>query len=104
MTSDHPSPGGRQALQLNPRDNVAVAVRNLPAGEVVAVELTRVTLQEPISFGHKLALVPIPAGDAVRKYAEVIGVASADIAAGAHVHVHNVVSARLPGPEDADVV
>lgn len=87
-----------RVLRLDPADNVAVAVTALRAGEVVELPGASVTVREPIRFGHKLALGPIPAGAPVRKYAETIGLASATIAAGEHVHVHNVVSARLPGP------
>jgi altronate dehydratase len=87
------------ALVLDPADNVAVAVADLAAGTDVALDgVGVVTAVEPIRFGHKLATVAIAAGAPIRKYDEVIGRASADIAAGAHVHVHNVVSARLPGP------
>jgi hypothetical protein len=42
-------------------------------------------------------MAEIGAGDSVVKYGEVIGRATSAIAAGRHVHVHNVVSARLPG-------
>ncbi|HVW17365.1 MAG TPA: UxaA family hydrolase [Solirubrobacteraceae bacterium] len=98
MTSASDAP---RALLLDPADNVAVAVVGLDAQEAVAVGDTRVPIAEAIRFGHKFALRPIPAGTPVRKYNEVIGIASRDIAAGEHVHVHNVVSARLPGPEEA---
>jgi hypothetical protein len=86
-----------RALQLDPADNVAVAVVPLEPGDTVL----DVPLRESIRFGHKLALRDIPAGEPILKYHEVIGRASSDIAAGTHVHVHNVVSARLPGPKDA---
>ncbi|HEY4277279.1 MAG TPA: SAF domain-containing protein [Conexibacter sp.] len=90
-----------RALRLDPADNVAVAVVALQAGETVALSGdTAVTVAEPIRFGHKLALREIAAGAPVVKYNETIGRASAAIAAGAHVHVHNVVSARLPGPAE----
>ena len=65
------------------------ASRSPPTAESGTVT---VHAQEPITFGHKLALVPLAAGAPVYKYGEVIGVASADILAGAHVHVHNVES------------
>jgi hypothetical protein len=85
-----------RALRLDPADNVAVAVMPLEAGEVVL----DVEVREAIRFGHKLALDDIAPGEPVLKYHEVIGRASTHIAAGEHVHVHNVVSARLPGPEE----
>jgi altronate hydrolase len=88
-----------RALLLDPADNVAVAVRPLEAGESVEIGGATVELREPIRFGHKFALRPVPRGDRVLKYHETIGIAAADIAAGEHVHVHNVSSSRLPGPE-----
>jgi altronate hydrolase len=87
-----------RALQLDPADNVAVAVAELRAGDVVQLDDVAVAAAERIPPGHKLALRAIPAGGAVVKYHEPIGRATCAIAPGAHVHVHNVVSARLPGP------
>lgn len=89
-----------RALRLDPADNVAVAVAELAVGEAVELPDGAVVVREPIRFGHKLALRPIAAGAPVVKYHETIGVASVAIAAGEHVHVHNVVSARLPGPQE----
>lgn len=90
-----------RALRLDQHDNVAVVIDALAPGDEVVVEGTQVTASQAIGFGHKVALAPIPAGTPVRKYGEVIGIATADIEAGAHVHVHNVVSARLPGVQAA---
>lgn len=90
--------GTPRALQLDPADNVAVAVVELRAGDVVQVDDVAVAAAERIQVGHKLALRRIAAGDAVVKYHEPIGRATRDIAPGEHVHVHNVVSVRLPGP------
>jgi altronate hydrolase len=93
------SAGGQsvQALRLDPSDNVAVATGTRAAGDGIAVEGCLVILADPIPLGHKFALEEIPPGGHVRKYGEVIGVATDRIVIGAHVHVHNVVSARLPG-------
>jgi altronate dehydratase len=85
------------AIVLDPADNVAVALRAIEAGEEVAVEGVTVHAAGAIPTGHKLARRAIAAGAEVRKYDETIGIASAPIAAGEHVHVHNVRSARLPG-------
>ena len=89
------------ALVLDPADNVAVAVVAIAAGTAVALGDVTVTTVQDIRFGHKLAVTAVAEGAPIRKYDEIIGLASEDIAAGAHVHVHNVVSARLPGPDAA---
>ena len=88
MTSESHTPP--QALQLGAQDNAAVARQALAAGTALQVGQHQLVLHEPIAAGHKLALVPIAAGTAVLKYGQSIGYASADIAAGEHVHVHNL--------------
>jgi altronate hydrolase len=78
------------AVHLRPEDNVAVAARNLPAGTQFQYDGGTLTLSQRIGLGHKIALRPIKKGAAIYKYGQVIGFASADIAAGELVHVHNV--------------
>ena len=74
-------------IVLNPGDNVAVARRPLASGE--ATGRPGLLPGMPIPFGHKIALVPIAAGEQVRKYGQTIGLALRDIAAGEHVHTDN---------------
>ncbi|MCI9887545.1 altronate dehydratase [Micrococcales bacterium 31B] len=79
------------ALELNPHDHVAVATSDLAPGELLQVSSgRRVTLRGLVARGHKVALVDIEPGGTVTKYGQVIGVASARIAAGEHVHTHNL--------------
>jgi len=73
-------------VRLHEADQVAVAKRDLAAGE----RLDGLTLSEAVPRGHKLAVRDIPAGEPVRKYGQIIGFATADIPAGAWVHTHNV--------------
>ncbi|HEX6373416.1 MAG TPA: altronate dehydratase family protein [Longimicrobium sp.] len=88
-----------RAVRIHPDDNVAVAVGPLHEGTEVAVDGVRVMLAEDIPAGHKLALVPLEAGDAVRKYGFVIGEATQPVAAGTWVHSHNL-RTRLSGTLD----
>ena len=85
-------------LVLNPADNVAVALTGLAAGETLSVSgsplRTSVTVQSSIHSGHKIALCELKPGDTVVKYGQPIGTVTKTIAAGEHVHIHNVVSAR----------
>lgn len=72
-------------VRLDPSDNVVTATRALAANaEVEGIATTAL-----VPSGHKVATMAIAQGEAVRKYAQVIGYASQDIAAGDHVHTHN---------------
>jgi altronate hydrolase len=84
----------RSALRLHAADNVATALADLAAGELVEIDDIKVTLQEPVPLCHKLALVDLGPGDAIVKYGQPIGRATLAIKAGGHVHVHNMKSAR----------
>ncbi len=90
-----------EAIALDPSDNVATALRVLEPGAVrvrCGNETSVVTVLERIPMGHKLALTPLEIGACIRKYGSVIGLASASIRPGAHVHVHNLRSRRArPG-------
>lgn len=86
---------------LSMSDNVGVAVRDIAAGELAkSVEGHTSTASEPIPLGHKIALVPIAAGERIMRFAVPVGIATADIPAGALVHVHNVRSQYLDNIED----
>ena len=87
----------KPALVISERDNVATALETLEAGRTVTLGTIAVTVSERIPHGHKLALLPIMSGQPVVKYGSPIGNASSDIAPGAHVHTHNVASARGRG-------
>jgi altronate dehydratase len=76
---------------------VATALEALENGRAIQVGADRLLVAEAIPRGHKIALRAIRSGDAVVKYGSPIGRASADIAAGTHVHTHNVASTRGRG-------
>jgi len=78
------------AIRLHPTDNVAIARLALAAGQRVLAGGAEVTLLDPIPAGHKLALSEIECGQNVLRYGQVIGRAAVAIAAGSHVHTHNV--------------
>lgn len=80
-------------------DMVAVAVRDVETGSAQYASLDSgarrpIEVLEPIKLGHKVALVAITEGDKVVEYGQQVAIATADIAVGALVHVHNVRSAR----------
>lgn len=77
-------------LVLHPADDVGVAVAGMPAGADLGGPAGGVRTTGPVPPGHKVALRAIGSGEPVRKYGQVIGFASGPIAAGDHVHVHNL--------------
>ncbi len=83
-------------LRLAASDKIAVAARDLLAGETVVVEGIELVLRHNVPLGYKLALLPIAAGEKVEKYRVPIGSATADIAPGDIVHTHNLQSDYLP--------
>lgn len=60
-------------IQIHPKDNVAVALADLPAGEVLHLSGRDVTLRETIPVGHKIALADLKEQDQVIKYGYPIG-------------------------------
>jgi hypothetical protein len=87
----------KAALVISDRDNVATALRALEPGLRLELGTAEVSVREPVPSGHKIALRPIHVGDAVIKYGSPIGLATAEIPAGAHVHTHNLASTRGRG-------
>lgn len=73
-------------VRLDASDNVVTVIRTLETG----VEIEGVATTAMIPRGHKVATTAIAKGEAIRKYAQVIGYAAADIAPGNQVHTHNV--------------
>jgi altronate dehydratase len=87
----------KAVLVISERDNVATALEPLEPGRRIEAGGELVVAIDSIPAGHKIALRPIGAGTAVVKYGSPIGTAVGDIAAGSHVHTHNVASSRGRG-------
>lgn len=79
-------------LLLHPEDHVAVARRHVAAGTPWKHPVTgqEILPKTAIEMGHKLAVLAVAKGDAIRKYGQPIGFATSDIQPGDHVHLHNV--------------
>jgi altronate hydrolase len=81
------------ALQITPSDSVAVALRDIAAGEPLIINDVAIIAAQAIAKGHKLALVDHVPGATLVKYGFPIGHATAAIAPGDHVHSHNLATA-----------
>ena len=78
-------------IQINPADNVIVALSPLAKGAAVAVPgVGEVVAAEDIPQGHKMAVRAIAAGEDVVKYGLPIGHVTGDIQPGQWLHTHNV--------------
>ena len=83
----------QNVLILHPNDDVAIARCDLAAQQELHVErgdARSLHTRQPIPSGHKVALHAIATGQPVRRYGQVIGFATQPIAAGEHVHTHNL--------------
>ena len=91
------------ALRLTAQDNVATVLDDVAASEeVVVADAAGETVQTlpactDIPRGHKIALMQLHPGMNVVKYGASLGLVTQEIPAGAHVHTHNLASARGRG-------
>ena len=72
-------------IVMHEADNVAIVANDggLDAGAMLS---NNVTLRERVPQGHKVALVDLPRGSAVRRYNVIIGRTNKDVPAGSWVH------------------
>ena len=93
-----------RAHQINGADDVATALEDIHAGDSVSVGSDTIIARADIGKGHKLAIRPVSKGVALTKFGWPIGVATADIAPGDHVHSHNLatlLSGKATAPKRA---
>ena len=75
-------------IRIHPADDVVIARHQLVGGTLLPSEgVTVIGLVPP---GHKIAVRAIAQGAPVRRYNQIIGSAKQPIAAGQHVHTHNL--------------
>jgi altronate hydrolase len=75
-------------IRLHADDDVVIARTQLVSGTALLDENVKVSGLIPP--GHKVATHAIPAGAPVKRYNQIIGFASRDIAPGEHVHLNNL--------------
>ncbi|MFF0952254.1 SAF domain-containing protein [Rhizobium leguminosarum] len=74
-------------LRLNDADNVVIAIGRVSNGDTLQ---DGVLARGTVGKGHKIALSSIAEGEPIRKFGQIIGFASTQIAPGPWVHEHNV--------------
>ncbi|MBK9951965.1 MAG: altronate dehydratase [Candidatus Competibacteraceae bacterium] len=80
-------------IRLHPQDDVVIARRQLVGGERIAEENLMVAGLIPPA--HKVATRAITQGQPVRRYNQIIGIATQGIEAGQHVHTQNLAMAEF---------
>ena len=75
-------------IRLHPNDDVVIARQQLVGGTNLLDE--KITVSGLVPPGHKIATRAIKAGAPVRRYNQIIGFASRDIAPGEHIHLNNL--------------
>jgi altronate dehydratase small subunit len=89
-----------RCIVLHGSDNVATLIDAAREGEPCTLQgeaQGQVLARQDVAFGHKICIADIAAGEPVRKYGQVIGLATRAIRRGEHAHVHNFDSARARG-------
>ncbi len=90
-----PSFSSVDVIFLHPADNVCVATRDLPSGAPIEAGGFRVELRQAVRLGHKIALVPLVAGQTVVKYGQIIGFVTSDVVPGDWIHTHNLTAGEF---------
>lgn len=86
-----------RTIHIHPRDNVAVAVRDLPTGTRLE---DGVVTREAVPQAHKIALCRIPAGSPVIRYGVTLGLAKSDIPEGSWIHEQMLTVSESPSLEN----
>ncbi len=86
---------------INTNDNVgtivgddAIVDTDIP---IVGSMAAKLKVAEPVPYGHKIALMDLPARSPILKYGVVVGSLRSSVNKGEHVHSHNMESLRGRG-------
>ena len=86
----------KRVLQVNPADNVLVALTNLSAGETIHFKGIDYLLQENIPAKHKFFMKDLDAGDEIIMYGVLVGKAQINVKAGSRMSTENTKHAAEP--------
>ncbi len=81
----------RTALQIDPRDNIAVALADLGKGERIALDGGPITITEDIPAKHRLAMRDFGTGEIAIQYGVTVGKTSRPVARGGRLTTGNLV-------------
>ncbi len=77
-------------VQIDPKDNIIVAITPLEKGMITTIQGADVILKENIKQKHKYSLTDFKIGDEIFMYGVLIGKATQEILEGCAITIHNV--------------
>ncbi|MDP4186045.1 MAG: altronate dehydratase family protein, partial [Bacteroidota bacterium] len=77
-------------IRIHPKDTVLVALEPISTGEILTIGEIKLKVLQDIPRGHKISLYSLSEGEDIIKYGAPIGHATVNIAAGEHIHTHNI--------------
>ncbi|MFC4221258.1 UxaA family hydrolase [Flagellimonas marina] len=80
----------QNCLQIHPKDNIAVALRDIKKFSVLHINLITVEVKNDIKSKHKFALHDLKTGDEIIMYGVLVGVANQPISKGSAITVDNI--------------
>ncbi len=80
---------------MNAEDNCATSLADIPKDEIIQIPEDNIKINHDIPMGHKFALKNINQGDLIKKYGQIIGIATEMIEVGDWIHTHNIKSHYL---------
>ena len=80
---------------MKPEDNCATSLTDIPKDDVIQISGNNIKINHDIPMGHKFALKNLNTGDLIKKYGQIIGIATEDIKVGDWIHTYNVKSHYL---------
>ncbi len=80
-------------VQIDPRDNIIVALTDLKEGTTAIINGKQVVLQEDVKGKHKFALIDLDVGDEIYMYGALIGKVTRPIRKGESITIENIVHA-----------
>jgi len=84
-----------QFIVMHREDNCVTSLEDIPKEEEVIIDNISIKINQNIPLGHKIALIDIKKGSFIKKYGEIIGIATEDIKKGDWIHTHNIKSHYL---------
>ena len=82
-------------IVMDKTDNCATALEDIEKGKEIEYNDEKFKLKQDVTLGHKFALMDIKAGNYIKKYGQIIGIATETIHKGEWIHTHNIISHYL---------